>query len=139
MSDFAHNDYYSEDNASRTSANRANAVPSFMRTLKRRINGKTKRIVLFETNTTPNSFIRHAITGARCEPYRVGSANEDLFFSVILATGELGKNINVLYYDNPEQYEMHFHTTVNAVTKDAWRERRNLALETLRRKTSAPK
>lgn len=134
VSDLAHNDYYSEDNTSRSSAKHANIVPSFMRSVKRHINGKNTKIIFFETNSTPNSIIRHAITGARCDPYRVGTANEDLFFSVILATGELGKNISILFYDNPEQYEMHFHIKLDNESKDLWRKKRDDALDALRRK-----
>ena len=85
------------------------------------VNGKTTKIAFYHTSTTPNMYIRDAITGVRCAPFRVGTADEDLFFSVILATGETGRREPaVLFYDNPEQYERHFYTKVSAETKRAW-------------------
>jgi hypothetical protein len=70
-------------------------------------NGKTRntRVVFYETSSTPGMFIRDAVSGARYAPYRTGSCDEDLFFSVCLATGENGrKESAMLFYDNPEQY-----------------------------------
>ena len=60
--------------------------------------------------------------------FRVGTADEDLFFSVILATGEFGQNAPTLFYDNPEQYERHFFTKVSQKSKDMWTEKKNSAI-----------
>jgi hypothetical protein len=128
LSDFAHNDLYSESNGSKHSKKNDVYVHSYMRTIRRRINDKNVKIIFFETHTTPNSVIRHAMSGDRCDPYKVGTEDEDLFFSVILATGETGQNISVLFYDNPEQYEAHFHTNLSQSAKDLWREKHNQAL-----------
>ena len=85
------------------------------------VSGKPAKIVFYQTSSTPNMYIRDAVTGVRVSPYRVGTADEDLFFSVILATGETGRREPaVLFYDNPEQYERHFYTKVSAGTKRAW-------------------
>jgi hypothetical protein len=91
----------------------------------RRLNpetGKKTRVEFFQTN--PNSIIKNAVTGTLQGTngllFRSGSKYEDLFFSVILATGELGQNAPTLFYDNPEQYERHFYTRVSAETKRAW-------------------
>lgn len=105
----------------------------------RRINPETKkgvRVEFFTTNTSPNSIIRHAITGTLQgvdrQFFKAGSKDEDLFFSVILATGELGQTAPVLFYDNPEQYERHFFTKVPQQLKDRWNEKRNTAMFNLR-------
>lgn len=83
--------------------------------------GKTQRIEFYETSATPNRFIRDAITGVRRVPYRTGTPDEDLFFSVRLATGE-GRYIDGsnLFYDNPEQYERHFRVVVPESIKERW-------------------
>jgi len=89
--------------------------------IRRVMNGRPVKIAFYETSTTPNVYIRDAVSGVRCSPYRVGTVDEDLFFSVILATGETGRrNPSVLFYDNPEQYERHFYTEVSPTTKQAW-------------------
>ena len=87
----------------------------------RSVYGQERKIPFFETSTTPYMYIRDAVTGAQCAPYRVGTLDEELFFSVILSTGELGqRGPFVLFYDNPEQYEKHMATKVSKETKHAW-------------------
>jgi hypothetical protein len=65
--------------------------------------------------------IRNAETGSYYK-YKVGSKEEDLFFKVALATGELKtrNGSNVLFYDSPEQYEKHFMLNVKQELKDVW-------------------
>lgn len=66
------------------------------------------------------SHIRNAISGQRT-PHLVGSKDEDLYFSVVEATGINGRSEGVrLFYDSPEQYESHFHTTLNQSIKERW-------------------
>jgi len=102
------------------------------------VHGKHAKIPFYQTSTTPNMFIRDAVTGVRCAPFRVGTADEDLFFSVILATGETGRREpSVLFYDNPEQYERHFHTRVSAETKHAWMAKVTEARHFAQQKSSA--
>jgi hypothetical protein len=86
----------------------------------RLIDGKPVKIEFFETSPTPNMYIRDAITGHRL-PFKTGTSDEDLFFSVRFATGETKRrDASNLFYDNPEQYERHFFTTVSPEIKDAW-------------------
>ena len=50
------------------------------------------------------------------------SLDQDLYFSVIIATGETNsKEPIILYYDSPEQYEKHFFIELDKETKDRWR------------------
>lgn len=102
---------------------------------------KNVRVEFFATNPTPNSFIRHAMNGtiqssAEGRTFRSGTKDEDLFFSTILATGEVSGSAPVLFYDNPEQYERHFFSEVPQQLKDRWVEKRNAAIQLLNAKSS---
>jgi hypothetical protein len=74
--------------------------------------------------------IRDAITGERHKSYLVGSANEDLFFSVRLP-GFLGSDGITLFFDSPEDYERHMHTNVTSEMKERWRERKLVAMSNM--------
>jgi hypothetical protein len=65
--------------------------------------------------------IRNAETGHYYK-FKVGSKDEDLFFKIALASGELKttNGSNVLFYDSPEQYEKHLMTEVDQEIKDRW-------------------
>ena len=65
--------------------------------------------------------IRNAETGQYYK-YKVGSKDEDLFFKISLATGELKtrNGSNVLFYDSPEQYEKHLMVEVDEEIKERW-------------------
>lgn len=93
---------------------------------------KNVRVEFFPTSSTPNSIIKNAMTGAfqgnGVRYFRAGSNDEDLFFSVILATGELCQEAPTLFYDNPEQYERHFMTKLPDANKSAWRIKNNSAI-----------
>ena len=99
---------------------------------------KNVRVEFFPTNPTPPSFIKHAMSGtvqsADGRVFRSGTKDEDLFFSVILATGETVGGAPVLFYDNPEQYERHFFTKVPQNIKTRWMEKRNAAMYLLSKK-----
>jgi len=78
----------------------------------------------YVTPYTPGSTIRNAITGMYQE-YKVGRREQDLFFKVVMATGEgrdgkLSKDPNQLFYDYPEEYERHWGTSLSAETKSVW-------------------
>jgi len=81
------------------------------------------KVTFFETSLTPNRFIKNAVTGAVEAPFRVGTKDEDLFFSVMLSTGECGQTPPCLFYDTPEQYERHFFATLSDEVKLRWRTR----------------
>ena len=95
---------------------------------------KKTRVEFFSTST--NSIIKNAVSGTfqgiGAQYFRSGTKHEDLFFSVIIATGELGQNAPVLFYDSPEQYERHFFTEVSQQIKDKWTEKKNYALANLK-------
>jgi hypothetical protein len=93
---------------------------------------KNVRIELFPTSSAPNKPIKNAMTGAfqgnGNRFFRTGTKDEDLFFSVILATGELGQEPSTLFYDNPEQYERHFMSKLTEAHKNTWRNKNNDAI-----------
>ena len=130
--DEQYNDYYDDESLS-SSIQRAlkrAAIPED--TGKRRIyrsvpNGrggsKIVKIEFYETNSSPGKYIRDAITGNKCVPFRVGSKDEDLFFSVSFVTGELGQEPCVLFFDSPEQYERLFGISISQEAKERWLEK----------------
>jgi hypothetical protein len=89
---------------------------------------KKYEVDAYSTQSTPGTKIRDAITGAR-NNYKVGSYDEDLFFKVRMTIRHVGfekdenKTETTLFYDNPEQYERHMHTTVSQEIKELWNER----------------
>jgi hypothetical protein len=90
-------------------------------------NDKLKRTKIeIYTSSGVGNHIRDAETG-EYYPYIVGSADEDLFFSVILATGECrSKNgSNTLFYLSPEKYMKHLHTHLDDDIIKQWKEKRD--------------
>jgi hypothetical protein len=90
--------------------------------LKRKVNNKKENVEVYSTNTTPGSMIRDAVTGLRYPEYRVGSISENLFFKIVIATGEIDQNGSTLFFDSPEQYERHFKcgNVVSQSDKERW-------------------
>jgi hypothetical protein len=67
--------------------------------------GKMRRTTLYYTHNNTGTFIRNAVTGARM-PQRVGSVDEDLYFSMIYL-GSQSKTGLLLFFDSPRQCESH--------------------------------
>ena len=87
---------------------------------------KNKKIVVYNSGDL-GSKIRDAITGKYTKDY-VGGANEDLYFTMILATGELAKKHIVLYFDSPEQCERHLNQIIDQRIKEKWNNKRSMRL-----------
>jgi len=77
------------------------------------------------TSGGTDSQIRDAETGAYYS-HLVGSADEDLYFKVILATGECkSKNgSSTLFYSSPRHYMSHLNNEVSEDTLQLWEEKR---------------
>jgi hypothetical protein len=93
-------------------------------------NGRMKRTkVEAYTSGCFGSRIRDAETG---EFYNhiVGTSDEDLYFSVILATGECNsKNgSSTLFYLSPQHYMKHFNCSLDDKFIAKWQEKRKLKL-----------
>lgn len=103
--------------------------PDFHRVIRYTNNGKS-RISYYNTRNVIGRDIRNAVTGMRQVGYKVGSRDEDLFFTVTIATGENGtREPHFLYYDDPEQWERHFQTYLPTSTKEDWKAKYHLAAE----------
>lgn len=96
---------------------------------------KNKRIKVY-TSGSAGTRIRDAETG---EYYlnKVGSKDEDLFFKVIISTGECNSEngSNKLFYLSPQHYENHLYTDVNSGTIAKWEATRDARLNELKKKT----
>jgi hypothetical protein len=100
--------------------------------IRRSSKGKNQNVFIdyYETSSNPNVYIRDAISGAVNAPYRTGTIDEDMFFSVRLATGEgRTRGGSNLFYDSPEQYERHFQVELSRELKEQWRVRAMKARE----------
>lgn len=100
----------------------------------------------FSTSYVPGATIRNASTGFFESDYlgkpiyKVGCDNEDLFFRVSCSVNGINEPRR-LFYDNPEQYERHFKTTISPETRKIWTEKYNIAVlidENRRNKQNAP-
>lgn len=91
---------------------------------------KNKRIRVYTSSGTK---IRDAETG-EYYPNKLGSNDEDLFFKVIIATGECkSKNgSSTLFYCSPQHYENHLLTHVEPERVASWESRRDSRLRQLK-------
>jgi hypothetical protein len=94
--------------------------------LKRKIDGKQKKILLFPSQEHVNAHMINAITGIPYYnddgpyQYKIGSVQEDDVFKVKFLTGENKIPPITLCYDSPEQYEKHLSNTVDGGIKEKW-------------------
>jgi hypothetical protein len=95
-----------------------------------------KKIEVYTSCGTGNR-IRDAETGGYLN-YLVGSSDEDLFFKVMLATGECkSKNGSyTLFYSSPNHYANHLQTQVDPKTAAIWQEKRDARLIELKRSSN---
>jgi hypothetical protein len=89
-------------------------------------NGELKRtkVEVYTTSGFGNQ-IRDAETG-EYYPYLVGTADEDLFFSVILATGECKSRngSSTLFYLSPERYMQHQNQPLDEKIILRWKQKK---------------
>lgn len=104
-------------------------VKAGMYTIKRRVDGRMKKINLFNTAESLNSLIINAITGIPYYndggelKYKIGTAQEHDVFKVKFITGENGIPGILLCYDSPEQYERHTVCKLSDDIKQKWHEK----------------
>jgi hypothetical protein len=91
----------------------------------RMVDNKKKSIEIYSSSIFPGSKIRGAIGGSYYPGFKVGSKDEDIFFKIAMSTGECKDN-NICFFDTPEQYEQHMHSTVSQSVKEKWYEKFNL-------------
>ncbi len=90
---------------------------------------KTVNITVY-TSSGIGSKIRDAETGEYYN-YLVGSANEDLFYTIILATGECNSlnGSKTLFYMTPQSYMSHLKCEVDPETIRLWEVKRDARLK----------
>lgn len=94
-----------------------------------------KKIEIY-TSSGSGTRIRDAETGEYFSNI-VGSKDEDLFFKVILATGEC-QSLNgssTLFFSSPQHYATHMQCEVDPVSAHNWEEKRDARLFELKQKT----
>lgn len=131
------NDYDYEQNAEQIFENAKrmdvgyNVV--YRKALRRDGRSYNKKIEVYTSSGTGNR-IRDAESGAYLD-YIVGSRDEDLFFKVLLATGECkSKNGSyTLFYSSPEHYANHLLCKVDPQKVSAWQEKRDARLSEMKR------
>jgi hypothetical protein len=90
-------------------------APNKTRTFRKKV-----PVVVYATPYTPGTAIRDAASGAVYRALRVGTNDENLFFKVALATGEMGKFSNHLYFGSPGEYEAHLYSVCSDATRARW-------------------
>lgn len=108
---------------------------------KKLLNNKVYKIGFYETNTTPGSQIRNAITGCVCtnkyEFYKVGSYLEDLFFKVCNTTIETGKRVPIImFFNTPEEFEKHYKCVIKDDIKTNWKTKYEVAINRYEKDTN---
>jgi hypothetical protein len=129
MPDYEYDNYRLEfscdQNEERRLINQAKAIDKGYNVIYRKMlnkKGVIKHMPLdIYTSCGTNSNIRDAETGAYYKSL-VGSSDEDLYFKVILATGECSsKNgSNTLFYSSPSHYMSHFKTHLTDDVVNNW-------------------
>ncbi len=95
---------------------------------------KQKRIPVYSSSGM-GSRIRDAESGQHYSNM-VGSLDEDLFFTVVLATGEChsANGSSTLFYLSPQHYMNHLGYHVSQEVINAWEAKRDARLHELKRK-----
>jgi hypothetical protein len=78
------------------------------------------------TKYYPGIIIRDAVTG-NYEKAKVGRLDEDLYFKVKISNGN--DSDGHLYYNSPEEYERHWHTSLPLAIKQTWLEKYTVEFE----------
>ena len=75
-------------------------------------------------NNEPGQVIINAVTGHPYNGYKIGSKEETEFWRVIIpVTNDDMTTTAKLYYESPEEYEVHRNTFVDESIKRNWRNR----------------
>lgn len=87
------------------------------------------------TSSGFGSYIRDAETG-QFYKYKVGSADEDLFFKVTLATGECKSNngSSTLFFCGPKNYMNYLNAELSHVTINNWEQKRNNRIKVINKR-----
>ena len=89
-----------------------------------------RKISGYGTLNVPGISIRNAVNGffitdSKNKRCRVGSLDENLFFSAKISMLGYEQEMRKLFYDNPEQCERHLRININDDIKKKWNEKYN--------------
>ena len=119
-------DNYSEPTVITEPVTKGLRLESRSYTIKRKVDGKSKKILLFPTEEHINAHMFNAVTGIPYYNdggpirYTIGTLQEDDVFKVKFMSGENGVPPVMLCYDSPEQYEKHTQVTIGQAVKEKW-------------------
>jgi hypothetical protein len=105
-----------------------------------RADGRIKKTKIeFYTSSEIGNRIRDAETGNFFND-KVGSANEDLYFKVGLATGECksANGSSTLFFTSPYRYMTHMHTVLSPEIIKRWEEKRDMRMSEIKREVKRP-
>lgn len=83
-------------------------------------NNKYAWVKLYVTNYCPGSPIRNAMDGTRNWKHVVGSADEYLYFKVSNSVGNCKQENEILFFENPKQFEKLFNCVCSQQVIDRW-------------------
>jgi len=105
-----------------------------------RADGSLKRTKIeFYTSSEVGNSIRDAETGNYFS-HKIGSANEDLYFKVGLATGECksANKSSTMFFTSPQRYMTHMHVNLTPEIISAWEAKRNARLREIGKEVKRP-
>jgi hypothetical protein len=100
-----------------------------------RVDGTLKRTKIeFYTSSDIGNCIRDAETGSYFSD-KVGSANEDLYFKVALATGECNSanGSSTMFFTSPQRYITHMRVNLTPEIIRTWQDKRDARLQVIGR------
>lgn len=102
------------------------------RRVKRKDNTFRNKKIEIYTSGGAGTFIRDAETG-EFSRNKVGSKDEDLYFKVILATGECtsSNGSSTLFFQSPQHYCTHMKCDVDPILANNWEKKRDRRLSEL--------
>lgn len=103
-----------------------------------RVDGTLKRTKIeFYTSSDTGNSIRDAETGSYFSD-KVGSANEDLYFKVALATGECksANGSSTMFFTSPQRYMSHMHVNLTPEIIRTWQEKREARVHAMGREVN---
>jgi (2Fe-2S) ferredoxin len=119
------NDYddFNTENNHRKALDKVKALNRGYHTIKRKVNFSNGTSKIMDIGVYGSgcheSPIRNAETGEYYK-YKVGTFDEDLFFKVMICTGECQSGPLTLFYDSPQHYERHQYTDVDPDSIRNW-------------------
>ena len=82
-------------------------------------NVKRKYLLEYYSSGGNTKILRNAVTGLQYKNLRIGTKDENLLFKIPINSANNNNREN-LFYDSPEQYEIHQHQKLSSKTIQLW-------------------